>query len=65
MVKHGGLTRSGKVKNQTPTVETYTDKPKKKTGRAKKRQICSRRLRSDGRSNFNKIGPNSNTNNQS
>ncbi|KAJ2598980.1 40S ribosomal protein S30 [Coemansia sp. RSA 1722] len=40
---HGSLTRAGKVKNQTAKVEP-TDKPKKLTGRANKREKYNRRF---------------------
>ena len=40
---HGGLSRAGKVKNQTPKVEKTGDK-KKVTGRAKKRELYNKRF---------------------
>lgn len=40
---HGSLARSGKVKGQTPKVEKQ-EKPRKKTGRAKKRVLYKRRF---------------------
>jgi small subunit ribosomal protein S30e len=43
MVKHGSLTRAGKVKGQTPKVAA-SEKSKKKTGRAKKRLQYNRRF---------------------
>jgi ribosomal protein S30 len=43
MVKHGSLTRAGKVKNTTPRVET-AEKPKAKTGRNKKRAQFNRKF---------------------
>jgi small subunit ribosomal protein S30e len=55
---HGGLARSGKVRSQTPKVAP-TEKSKKKTGRAKRRQQYTRRyvnvtVKPGGR----KVGPN-------
>ncbi|KNC55994.1 uncharacterized protein AMSG_02007 [Thecamonas trahens ATCC 50062] len=54
---HGGLARAGKVKNQTPKVEP-TEKTKPKTGRAKKRELYTKRFinKSDDRRS-----PNSNS----
>ncbi|KAJ2539992.1 40S ribosomal protein S30, partial [Coemansia sp. RSA 1933] len=40
---HGSLARAGKVKAQTPQVEPQEGKPKKLTGRAKKREMFNRR----------------------
>ncbi|KAJ9064679.1 40S ribosomal protein S30 [Entomophthora muscae] len=40
---HGSLARAGKVKSQMPKVEKQ-EKAKKKTGRAKKREIYLRRF---------------------
>ncbi|KAI9293073.1 hypothetical protein K502DRAFT_52913 [Neoconidiobolus thromboides FSU 785] len=40
---HGSLARAGKVKSQCPKVEKQ-EKPKKLTGRAKKRAIYLRRF---------------------
>ena len=39
--QHGGLSRAGKVKNQTPKVEPKENK-KQLTGRAKKRLLYNR-----------------------
>lgn len=41
--QHGSLARAGKVKSRTPKVEP-TEKPKKKTGRAKKRDLYNKRI---------------------
>ena len=40
---HGALAHAGKVRNQTPKVAKQ-EKPKKKTGRAKKRLLYNRRF---------------------
>jgi small subunit ribosomal protein S30e len=40
---HGSLARAGKVKGQTPKVEK-SEKPRKQTGRAKKRLLYNRRF---------------------
>jgi len=40
---HGSLARAGKVKSQTPKVEKL-EKKKKKTGRARKRDLYTRRF---------------------
>ncbi|RKP12306.1 40S ribosomal protein S30 [Piptocephalis cylindrospora] len=40
---HGSLARAGKVKSQCPKVEAQ-EKKKKLTGRAKKREIYTRRF---------------------
>lgn len=40
---HGGLARAGKVRGQTPKVER-AEKPKKPTGRAKKRRLYNKRF---------------------
>jgi small subunit ribosomal protein S30e len=40
---HGSLARAGKVKSQTPKLEVQ-EKKKKKTGRAKKREVYTRRF---------------------
>ncbi|KAJ3368128.1 40S ribosomal protein S30 [Allomyces macrogynus ATCC 38327] len=40
---HGSLARAGKVKSQTPKVDKQ-EKKKKKTGRAKKRLLYTRRF---------------------
>lgn len=40
---HGGLSQAGKVKGRTPKVEP-TEKPKKKTGRARRREQYNRRI---------------------
>lgn len=53
MVKHGGLSRAGKVKRQTPRV-AVEDKPKAATGRSKKRAQYNRRMNAP-----TKRGPNS------
>ncbi|CAF0891949.1 unnamed protein product [Didymodactylos carnosus] len=58
---HGQLSRAGKVKSATPKVEKQEDKPKKLTGRAKQRQLYTKRFVNkittiDGR----QCGPNSN-----
>ncbi|RKO97927.1 hypothetical protein CXG81DRAFT_14385, partial [Caulochytrium protostelioides] len=39
---HGSLARAGKVKGQTPKVEK-AEKPKMKTGRARRRELYIRR----------------------
>ncbi|KAI8803883.1 ribosomal protein S30-domain-containing protein, partial [Cladochytrium replicatum] len=41
---HGSLARAGKVKGQTPKVAKAEDKKKKRTGRAKKRILYTRRF---------------------
>lgn len=41
---HGGLTKVGKVRTQTPKVEKKSDAPKPVTGRAKKRKQYERRV---------------------
>ena len=41
---HGGLARSGKVKNQTPKVEKADRRKKLLQGRAKKRLLYNRRF---------------------
>ena len=58
---HGSLARAGKVKNATPKVEKQ-DKPKSKTGRAKRREQYKRRFQQQvtGRGGRPK-GPNSNS----
>lgn len=40
---HGSITRAGKVRNKTPPVNK-TEKPRKLTGRARKRRLYERRL---------------------
>ncbi|KAI1169859.1 ribosomal protein S30 [Nemania sp. FL0916] len=40
---HGSLARAGKVRSQTPKVEPQ-EKPKKPKGRARKREIYTRRF---------------------
>jgi small subunit ribosomal protein S30e len=42
MVVHGSLSRAGKVKRQTPKI-SKKEKPKSKTGRAKKRMLYGKR----------------------
>jgi len=57
---HGSLARAGKVRGQTPKVAKNADKPKPKTGRAKKRIIYNRRFVNVVVGMGKKKGPNSN-----
>lgn len=57
---HGSLARAGKVRGQTPKVAKSADKPKPKTGRAKKRIIYNRRFVNVVVGMGKKKGPNSN-----
>ena len=58
---HGSLARAGKVKNATPKVEKQ-NKPKAKTGRAKRREQYKRRFQQQvTRVGGRPKGPNSNS----
>ncbi|CAF0795879.1 unnamed protein product [Rotaria sordida] len=57
---HGRINHAGKVKNQTPKVP-QTEKPKKKTGRARRREQYAQRFTSKvGSPEGFRRGPNSN-----
>ncbi|CAF4717246.1 unnamed protein product, partial [Rotaria sp. Silwood2] len=57
---HGRINHAGKVKNQTPNV-AQTEKPKKKTGRARRREQYAQRFSNKVASpNGVHRGPNSN-----
>lgn len=55
---HGGLARSGKVRNQTPKVAKAEKKKKVLQGRAKKRNLYNRRFLNIVSGPGKKKGPN-------
>ena len=56
-MSHGGMTKVGRVKARTPHVAKTATK-KKKTGRARKRQLYNRRFHTLRPRRFEKFGPN-------
>jgi len=55
---HGGLARSGKVRNQTPKVDKQERTKKPLQGRAKKRMLYKRRFLNIVKTPGKKRGPN-------